>query len=377
MGFSTAPSGGVTEKIYNVYSPISLVTDPVNNAALLFGIADMGFRLTIRSNYQSFKESNIVVTGTPNQLYKNYCTESGYIAPQLAWAMAKDLTNKGIKPYVILDLMFDHDYEKRETTGPDVSGNTGERVTRSQNYFEPLLSASMGGYTFHNKNGFKVSTDFDYALTIRFYDNEYSYIDNGKYKTGKIKGTFSPGILPYVEQNYILNSFIPSISGSWSSERLSLRFKLNLPLIMCSEKSSIMGLDNYNTLIKSGDSNLTNNFTFRPDIRLAMQYKIVPERLALNAGARIQSTPLILETVTREIYDTSGTKTATQIIHQNSSTGSFISRFHLGVVFNFTENVWLEATSGITNAYGNIAAIDVFAPGGLFSFGNIMFVLKF
>jgi hypothetical protein len=377
MGFSTAPNGGVGDKIYNVYSPISVVTDSVNNASLLFGIADMGFRLTFRSNYQSFNKNNIVVTGTPNQLYKNYRAESGYIAPQIAWAMAKDLTNNGIKPYVTLDLYFDRDFEKRETAGADTSGNTGERVIRSQNYFEPMLAAGVGGYTFYSSNGFKVSTDLDYALTMKFFDNEYSYIDNGHYKTGKIKGTFSPGILPYVEQSYMLNSFIPSISSSWSSDRLSLRLKLNLPLMFCTEESNIMGLDSSNRLIYTGDSNSTNTFTFRPDIRLAMQYKIVPQRLTLNAGARIQPTPLIQETVNREIYDTSGTKTATQIIHQNSSSGSFISRFHLGAAFNFTENVWLEATTGITNAYGNIAAIDVFAPGGLFSFGSIMFALKF
>jgi hypothetical protein len=377
MGFSTAPNGGVADKIYNVYSSISVVPEPVNNVALIIGVADMGFRLTYRTNYQLFNKSDIVVTGTPNQLYKNYQAEGGYIAPQIAWAMAKDLTNNGIKPYVTLDLIFDRDYEKSETSGADVSGNSGERIVRSQNHFEPVLAAGMGGYTFYNKDDFRASADLDYALTLKIYDNEYSYADNGRYKTGKIKGTFSPGILPYVEQSYVLNSFTPSVSGSWSSDRLSLRFKLNLPLSFSTEESSIMGLDSSKSLIRSGDSNLINTFIFRPDLRLAMQYKIVPEKLALNVGARIQSTPMILETVTRKIYDTSGNETATQIIHQDSFNGSFVSRFHIGAAFNFSENVWLEATTGVTNAYGNIAVIDVFAPGGLFSFGSILFALKF
>jgi hypothetical protein len=377
MGFSTAPNGGEADKIYNVYSSISVVPEPVNNAALIIGVADMGFRLTYRTNYQSFNKSDIVLTGTPNQLYKNYRAGGGYIAPQIAWAMAKDLTNNGIKPYVTLDLMFNRDYEKRETSGVDDSGNSGERIVRSQNHFEPMLALGMGGYTFYNKDGFRGSADLDYALTLKFYNNEYSYADNGRYKTGKIKGTFSPGIFPYVEQSYILNSLTPSVSGSWSDDKLSLKFKLNLPLTFSTEESSIMGLDSSNRLIKSGDSNSINTFTFRPDLRLAMQYKIVPEKLALNVGARIQSTPMILETVTRKIYNTSGNEIATQITHQNSLNGSFVSRFHIGATFNFTENVWLEATTGVTNAYGNIAAIDIFAPGGLFSFGSILFALKF
>ena len=377
MGFSTAPNGGEAGRIYNVYSNISVVPEPVNNAALLIGVADMGFRLTFRTNYQSFNKSNIVVTGTPNQLYKNYRAEGGYIGGQIAWAMARDLTDYGIKPYVTLDLMFNRDYEMRETAGTDASGNSGERVIRSQNIFEPILAAGMGGYTFLSKDGFRASADLDYALTLNIYNNEYSYTDNGFYKTGKIRGTFSPGILPYVEQSYVLNSITPSVSGSWKNEKISLGFKLNLPLMFSTEESNIMSLNGSNSLIKSGDNNLTNTFTFRPDLRLAMQCWIVPEKLILNAGARIQSTPLILETVTRNIYNTDGIETATQIIRQNSFSGSFISRFHIGAAFNFTDNVWLEATTGVTNAYGNTDVIDVFAPGGLFSFGSILVGLKF
>jgi hypothetical protein len=36
----------------------------------------------------------------------------------------------------------------------------------------------------------------------------------------------------------------------------------------------------------------------------------------------------------------------------------------------------LEANTGVTGAYGD-NAIDVFQPGGLFSFGSIMVGLKF
>ena len=96
----------------------------------------MGFRLTYRTNYQSFNESNIV---SNNQLYKSYQAENGYITPQLAWAMAKNLTKNGIRPYVTLDLAFNRDYVKTVTAGPDNLGVTGAYIGRSSNLFTQLF----------------------------------------------------------------------------------------------------------------------------------------------------------------------------------------------------------------------------------------------
>jgi hypothetical protein len=375
----TVPNGGTAGNVYNVYNTISVggTTNPVNNTAVLFGVADMGFRLTYRTNYQSFKKRNVV---TGNQLYNNYHIERGYIAPQIAWAMAKDLTKNGIRPYITVDLVFDRDYQKTETTGPDSAGVSGEYIGRSLNHFDPSFAAGLGGYTFYNKDGFKGSFDFDYVLTLNIFDNEYSYIDNNVYKTGKIKGTWSPGSNPYLEQSLTSNSLTPSLSGSWSKDALALKFKLNLPLTLINKEQNSISLD-HDKLVYNGASNSTATFTFRPDIRLAMQYKIVPNRLTLNTGARIQATALTLETTSQSYYN-NGEKKSTRKIHNDSyinigSGTQFISRFSIGPTLNFTENVWVEATTGVTNAYGNEGTIDVFAPGGLFSFGSILVVLKF
>ena len=375
--FTTPPAGGAADKTYNVYNTISTVPNPVNNAAVLIGVADMGFRLTWRTNYQSFNKSDIV---TGNQVYKNYQSEEGYITPQIAWAMAKDLTGNGIRPYAALDLAFAHNYRKVETNGPDSASVTGSNVIRSQNHFDPSLSAGLGGYTFYNKNGFRGSFDADYVLTLNIYDNEYSYNDGGTYKTKKIKGTNSPGLIPLVEQSYVSNLLTPSLSGSWSEDRLALRFKLNLPLTLTSEESSTMDLDSSNNLIKNGFNDASTIFIFRPDLRLALQYKIIPSKLTLNAGARIQTTAIYLKTIDRAYYN-SGSKGATSTVHDNSfggnqQSGSFASRFHLGLTYNMTDNAWVEATTGVTNAYGN-DAIEIFAAGGLFSFGSILVGLKF
>jgi len=372
---STIPNGGVADKAYNVYyiSPSAGgSSNPVNNVSLLIGVADMGFRLTYRTNYQFFKESDIVFS---DQLYKNWQTEFGYIAPQIAWAMAKDLTGNGIRPYVTVDLVFNRDYEKREPSGSDISGTTGEQTVRSLNHFDPSLSAGLGGYTLYNQDGFKLSTDFDYVLTFNIYDNEYSYAENGKYKTGKIKGTFAPGSFKYNERSFISNLITPSLSGSWSKDALALKFKFNLPLTFSSEEQNGMDLNSSNKLVYHLDSNSTSTFTFRPDIRLALQYKIVPNRLTLNTGARIQATALTLETVEQKYYDY-GTKKYTRKQHKDSNGNSFVNRFSIGTTFNFSENAWVEATTGVSNAYGE-GAIDVFKEGGLFSFGSILLAFKF
>jgi hypothetical protein len=373
---ATAPNGGKDGHAYDVYDSISVseTSNPVNNFALLIGLADMGFRITYRTNYQSFEKRNIV---TEDQLYKNYQEESGYMAPQIAWAMAKDLTKNGIRPYVTIDLVFNRDYQEMRTAGVDADGISGKKIGRSLNHLDPIFATGMGGYTFYNADGFKASCDLDYVLTLNIYDNEYSYVEDGVYKTGKIRGTYSPGSNAYVQEFFMSNLLTPSISGSWSEDRLALKFKFNLPLMFSNRRQDSMGLEeNSGNLIYHGDSNAITTFTFRPDLRLAMQYKIIPNRLILNTGARIQTTAITRETVNQENY-TNHERNYGRKIHQNSFGGTFVSRFSIGPTFNFTENFWVEATTGVTNAYGNSETIDVFAPGGLFSFGSILVALKF
>jgi len=377
---ATVPNGGVKGRAYDVYNSISSggEKNPVNNIALLIGYYDMGLRITYRTNHQSFEESNIV---TGDQLYKNYSDEYGYMAPQIAWAMTKDLIKNGIRPYATIDLVFNYDYQKTETNGVDANGVTGSKIGRSLNHFDPSFGVGLGGYTFYNNDGFKLSADLDYVLTFNLYSNEYSYVKDGVYKTGSITGTYSPGSNPYVQEYFVSNLITPSLSGSWSEYRLALKFKLNLPLMFSNREQDSMDVDSSGNLIYNGASNKTSTFTFRPDLRLALQYEIIPDRFTLNAGARIQTTAITRETIDEEYY-TNHERDYGRRIHNNSfiniGTGTqFISRFSIGSAFNLTENFRVEATTGVTNAYGNEGVIDVFAPGGLFSFGSILVALKF
>jgi len=370
------PTGGAANTPYNVYDGISVSDAPSNNFALLIGAADMGFRLSYRTNYLSFNQNDIVnKDGTSYQLYNKYQIEEGYIAPQIAWAMAKDLTSKGIRPYVTVDLVFYREYEKNKKAGDAVSG---EMVVNSNNHFDPSLGIGLGGFTFFNEGNFKGSFDVDYALTFNFYDNEFYYIADGAYKTGKIKGTASLGgsDYNYNEIFYVSNSLTPSVSGSWSGDRLSAKFKLNLPLSFVNKESSQLDDPNHDgNLIQKGLSSKTATFAFLADLRLALQYKIIPDRLALNAGARIQATAITLETEEQKNYNNNGAFQSSKTVHNNKfgDKSDLISRFSLGVTLNLQENFWVEATAGVTDGIG----IDIFAPGGLFSFGSILAAFKF
>ena len=374
-GPDNVPAGAQPGVTYRVFSSISVAPDPVNNIALLIGFADMGFRLTYRTNYQSFHDSNIVIG---NQLYRNFSAGHGYLAPQIAWGMARDLTRNGIRPYVTLDLVLNRHFSRMETAGPNAEGNTGERVERSSNFLAPQLAVGLGGFTFFsNDAGFSSAVDFDYELALRIYNNEFSYLDGNTLRIGQIRGTNNPGTFPLVERSYMSNTFIPAISGSWRQDRIALGFRINLPLTLSNESSAIMGLNASNNLINAAHNDSREAFTFQPDLRLGLQYVLVPDRLTLNTGARIQTTAISLVRISREVYSEDGDRIHSERIHQNSYGGTFVSNFHIGLNFNFLENIWVEATTGVTNAFGNAQAIDVFMPGGLFSFGRIMVGLRF
>jgi len=375
FGPDNAPAGGQPGVTYRVFGSINVAPDPINNVALLVGFADMGFRLTYRTNYQSFRDSNIVVG---NQLYRNFSAGHGYLAPQIAWGMARDLTSNGIRPYATLDVLFNRHFSRMETAGLNAGGNTGEWVERSSNFFAPQLALGLGGFTFFsNDAGFSSAVDFDYELTLRIYNNEFSYLDGNTYRIGQIRGTNNPGTFPLVERSYMSNTFIPAISGSWRQDRIALGFRLNLPLMLSTESSAIMGLSPSNALINAGTSDSRTTFAFQPDLRLGLQYVLVPGRFTLNTGARIQATAISLARVSREVYNAYGNRIHSERIHLDSYGGTFASNFHIGLNLNFLENIWVEATTGVSGAFGDNQAIDVFAPGGLFSFGRVMVGLRF
>jgi hypothetical protein len=367
-------------KTYRDYGTPSVATGPVNNAAILLGVGDMGFRLTYRTNYQSFSKKDIFAEAPVGgkQYFKSYKAENGYIIPQIAWSMTKDLTAIGLKPYVTVDLAFQRDSLKGEVyiTKTETSG---EYIFSSGNYFEPKISFGLGGITVLNKDGFKGSIDLDNDLYLRVYNNEYTYYDNtGKPKSAKIKG-LNDDTNGLTTNSYFQDVITPSVAGSWSSGNVALRFKLNLPMTIIGTEVTDMDIkDDKGTLQKNGDNTKTSTFAFQPDLRLALSWKVFP-KLALYVGGRLQTTPLSSSTVTEKTYTADKEDEHSTTKEKNNGFGTAAGVTHnlrLGTTFNISDNVWVEAQTGLWNSEGKASVFST-TSWGLFEFSSILVGLKF
>ncbi|MCL2762167.1 MAG: hypothetical protein FWD36_03025 [Treponema sp.] len=394
------------------YTNDNTTTD--NRVAILFGITDadakphMGLRFSYASTHQSFKaKDDIAVMTTPANpgdpgalpdpipptsavyaYYKNYRTDFGYISPQVEWAMAKDLTEKkGVRPKVGLTLNFVRDYTSREQYDAADGTTIGEQISKSNNFFLPHLVINPGGYHVYNENGFRATVDLDYELSLRMYNNEYSYLDSGKWKTDKIKGLNNSGA--YSEDSWVRNLIIPSIAGQWSGDAFAFRFKLNLPVELTNiEKTPFVYNAATRKLEQTGDYTKTGAFMLDPNLRLAMQWRAVPSKLTINAGARLNFANLTLSTTegetfaagksvahtsfkrTNNNFGRAGANAATAGTSGDRTTGNNLT---LGTTFMPSSNLTFEANCGI----GTNNNVNVFSDTGIFSFGSVLVSLRF
>jgi hypothetical protein len=380
-------------------------TAPSNNLSLLIGIADMGFRLSLYTNKRTFSDSDFVhyhseipaIPGNPsatppvpdipavparNEYYKSYETESGVIIPQLLWSMTKNLTSNGIKPYAAVNLAFTKNYIK-QSLYDNTSGSwvANEEIKYSDINTVATIYAGLGGYTLLNKDGFRFSADIDYILGLTSYDNEYNYKDssnNNKTKTG-FKGTYNADTEKLAERSVTSHTITPSLIGQWSGGPLAFRFKFNLGVPITETLNTSVAFKTGATdgsLVKNGVDSKATSVGFNPDLRLAAQWKIVPN-LALNLGGRINFNTISTTTTEGKSYandkevDNSSFKTVT-----TSNPTSISNTLAMGVTFNATDNLTFEVASGASNGninvFGNTAGV-----GGLFYFTNLLVSLKY
>ena len=357
-------------KTIRVYDDLTISSNPNNRIALLLGVADMGFRLSFYSTHQSFSKKDI--EGPGPVYYTSYKTDVGLISPQLAWSMAKNLTENGIKPYATVDLNFTRNYTKVEEAGSDA----GEHVLTSANRVEPIFQVGLGGYTFYTKEAFRLSADLEYRLTFRAWDNELSYTGaDGKYKTIKVKGLYNSDT-DITEQTYVNNWIRPSLSGQWSGGPLALRFRLDLVTQIRGEKSSELERDG-DKLVKDGNDQRTTTFTLNPDFRLALQWRFIP-KLALNAGGRINVQAWQVATTKGSTYTSDKEDNDSSYKAVTKTYGDTARSLTAGVTFNPTDNLTFEAAIGNSGGLTD-NRVKVFSVGddGLLNFGNILISLKF
>ncbi|MCL2808578.1 MAG: hypothetical protein FWD24_00785 [Treponema sp.] len=336
-----------------------------NRVAILIGIADMGFRFSYHSAYQGFNESNVIVGGSN---YANYERNLGTITPQFAWSLTKNLTSNGIRPFAVLDLGFISDYTKTEIAYTGTS--PGATIQRSANYIQPSLTLGLGGYTLTTlEGGFRISTDLEYNLMFRMYDNDYSYTDGqGNNKIKSING-LNTGSL--TENDWMQNTITPFLAGQWNNENFAFRIQFRLPLIF--RNSSSTEMDVYNTsgdIRKDGADSSTSFFSINPQFRLGTQWRVMPQ-LALNMGGRVNFGTYEVTTVESETY-TDGIKNTNSGTKNVTSEMAIVqNQLNLGLTFNPINYLTFEATTGV--AIGNNMSFF----GNMTTFGNFMVSFRF
>jgi hypothetical protein len=359
--------------------PLFTGTVPDNRVALLIGLANMGIRLSYAWTLESFKEDNIAYnTATaPDPVeyayMKNYERSFGVISPQIEWAMAKDLTEKnGLRPRILFNLNFIRDYQTSRAYDASDGSTADERIGMSNNYMEPHLAIYPNGYHVYNKNGFRLTVDLEYEFKMRIYKNDYSYldVDGISWKTDTIKGLNTNGNL--TEKSYMDHLITPSLAGQWSGGNLALRFKLNLPVGITSEGTTAVAANS--DLDKEGQDLKALALRFQPNLRLAAQWKALPDKLHLNLGGRLNLSN-ISRTTTKGSSYTAGEETDHSDIKRVATTfANTGNSLGLGVTFLPTQNLTFEANCGIT-ATDN--SVKVFDSNGLFSFGSILASLRY
>jgi hypothetical protein len=365
-----------SDKEYPVYAGPATNANSYNTAAILIGIGDMGIRFAYHSTHQSFNKDEIAVgdyTAPPLTFYKNYKTESGSIHPQIIWAMTKNLTDNGIKPYFGVNMEFVRNNTEYDAY-TSASASSGRDIASSQNYFAPVFTAGLGGYTFFKQNGFSLSADLEYALTLRLYNNEYNYGSAGDFKYAKIKGLYTGAA--FTENSYSNNAIRPVLSGSWTKDNLALRFRFR-PMFNFANTgvTTFAGDADFATkgsLQKAGAETDTAVFTFSPTLELGAQWKIIP-KIALNAGALVNSS-LTLTTIEGRTYAAGVLTPGSEYTTKNTAWGNTDNALSLGFSFFATDNLTFEVSSGI----GASNTVNVFdTTDGLFRFTNVMISLSF
>jgi len=358
------PGGGKDVPVYDRLPELNYSTNTSRFAALI-GFANMGIRLQYGTTWQSFNSAkDFAVIG--GKYYKSAETSIGVISPQIDWSMTKPFLPGGIQPAASLALNIARDNLRFE----EISSASGEQVSRSANYINPVLYLALGGYTFYNKNNFKWSADFDYQLDLYLYANDYSYLDSGSYKIKRVKGLNTGTAIS--EDSFISNRIRPMLSGSWSGGPLALKARLNLPMTFIGAEKTPLRINADGSLDRHGTYTKDTLFTFTPSVELGVQWKIFSDKLFINAGGKVETTLTLGNQLTTN-YDAGAQEPNSNTRTAKNSFGNSSTALTAGLTFNPTANISLDASCGIEGDN----SIDVFKDGGLFNFTRILVSVKF
>ena len=389
----------------NTKSVIALATAPdlsdmfiYNNEdriAVLVGIADMGFRFSLASSRRSFKESDVMIISDGTS-YSDYLVQYGWLVPELAWGMASPLLEAGIQPTARVELGFFKDYEAANAYNADYSNTLGEMLMDDPaNVTRLTIEAAMGAYDFHRGEALTIGADFSYALSVDMRNNEYGYWDGTTYKTGTIKGEGIQDLTgqSISEQTDWRHTITPNLILTYNAaDNLTFKARFDLPLQINSGSNTPYVLHTDSAKAAKGELvqaqsayTSTTETTLSPSLSLAMQYKILSDRLFINFGGHITPASFSWETVNSTVWewqnndpDNGRDRPNSETKRKTRTTENGIINLQLGLTWNITDNAALDVVTGVTNA-GPANSVNVFGSGtnNIATFGQLLFGLKF
>jgi hypothetical protein len=388
---------------------------PEHSFGVLIGIADMGLLVTVDTNYQTFRvteDTQVNFSGVRD--IKTGEQSYGDITPGIKWGMARDLTGNGIRPAVGVTFGIHSDimkFEQYEVNGAlpildmlDAPYKIyGERIDHSDNSYELGLTFDLGGYNLiSTEDGFKFSANLEYELSAGLYaDNEYTWAETGGtittsnytkvYKKASVKGRVK-GLDDYdTDVKDATHTITPSVAAGWNSDRIGLGAELRLPVEIRAEGHT-KTISNY---IPAGSSVPVGHKKYRdvgtysetevnfsPVLNLGAQFRAIPDKFFINIGGKIGLSK-IGQTTTEDVdvdYDYTDndktTKTSSKKIAPFSSGTN--TGLYAGMTFYFTNNVFLDAWTGLNGQNGfNIFGTSTTTSGSIAYFNGIILCLQF
>ena len=372
----------------------------------------MGFRLSLASTLTSYQGQNLAINpGTDSYDYwKDFSVAHGWIIPQLSWGMARNLFAQGIRPIVTVDWGFARNFQR------GVYYNTaGEHIEYSKNYMEPVITFVLNGYNFYKSdNGWTFSVDGDYMYTNRIFKNDYSVPDPSGFRlqTKTINGFFDPDTsrdINFNEYNYSSHQIRLWTTFSYGEDNLELRARFYFPVTLRTERDAPM------VLKSDGSGDFINaagrynqayalifpekdifDITFSPFIEMAARYKLISGVLNLNLGGKFQQTGIGRTTTSYTQYShpdasSSGVNPNINPVKPDGGSiakedkdasftvstikyGSFISEFRAGLTWYLSNNIALDAATGIRQ--GKDLSLTG-TTGSLTNFGSILIMAIF
>jgi hypothetical protein len=418
----------------------------VNNINALFGIGGMGLKLGFYENMTSYLAPTAAAilseettnSGTQVNTKKEYTDTSrasGFMTPSVAWGMNLPFGTGTLSPNAKVTVDFYQDsaaytYNESKTiagsTIYDGVYNTNLKTYTLNNYGRIAPTANVGAnLAFEKKDGEQATVGLNYEIYIPIYTEggkkETTDQTLTKYST-TAKTTQNTTTVNTDAYSYMRNTITPAFYYSKDmGDKLTVGFNAKViasltngkstPLTVTTTKTTV---DNYDqstdadsvtTIVETqpdtnGTTDTTNLYV-SPYLNAGFAYKIVPEKLSLNAGLAINAPRLTQNwtTYTRttsyskttKTTDGNGVVTQDEVTYTGSTNTTDLNSarsektsssttwsalgasLSFGFTFNFNENFALDTN---TTLGSDTISVLGSSDGLLYKSLNLVFSLK-